>query len=381
MHRQITHQNIRTEIQSAVKDAGFIGRCVYFEEPYDYEVYCSDPGCSKHIIKFLEPYYKWDYQKNISARETFRIKASIKPDLVFWAKSYFTDGEKVAVKLPTLSRFDTYSRKKSDEKTAIYWIEDTDTYILIEKEEIFIVAANEKGLNINVIRVIRDTTQLKFQNNGGVFFHSTAFCDAANGVVIMGDKGAGKTTLLFKYIMNYNFQTVSLDRSFLYQNDTGISLYGWPNSLNLGMGTIRANSDQPEMQQLLSQGNEQKYKDFDTEFQWNDKDKIHLNPYEVSFLRRQDQACLRAIIFASFEKSGKEAVKQITDQRLSALLEENCYSPYDPNFKNWHELVTIEKICHKYKENIVQSIINTVPCYEMIYNADTIPENLLAIND
>lgn len=364
--------DIRDKIKTTFEGIGFLGTFIYFNDQTKFNLYCNEDACSRHIRKFLEPYYSFTKEQPSDESNCFNIKAVIAPSIVAEVKEFVQDGERVAVKLPTLKRFDTYSRKKTDGVIQIFWVEDANSVFMLEDNNIYVVAVNEGGLNINAIRIIRDITQLNYQNNGGIFFHATAFSKNNDGVAILGDKGSGKTTLLFRYILENGYHTLSLDRMFLKLNNSEVDIMGWPNSLNLGLGTIRAFCNIPSMNELLNQNNEERYKAFDSVFQWKDKDKIHLNPYEVEFIKRQGSSKLKAILFPTFIAEGEASTRRLGREEIINKLDESCFSPYDPNFKNWHSLVNVkEEECRENIEELYNFIIQNIPCYEMYYTPES----------
>jgi hypothetical protein len=205
-----------------------------------------------------------------------------------------------------------------------------------ERKKIFLLSDDLDRLERAVSRVIRSTQKIIIENKAnGIFFHASG-CKINNKILLfIGSKGSGKTTLLLEGIIHENGSELSRDRVFLFLKDNCLKVRGWPNLYNIDGGTIKRFS------RLEASVKQQRYMKLFQPASLPEQSKeikYHFKgPDLLPNLDINTEGVPDFIIFPKISPGTKmNRIKPLTQARMKNLFLDNCFSPHDPNYINWH---------------------------------------------
>lgn len=176
----------------------------------------------------------------------------------------------------------------------------------------------------DTIRISRDLAKLHVeQRHAGILLHSAAVVSpSGHGLLLLGDKGSGKTTVMLELIYTHGYREVSRDRTFVVSGAGGRWLAcGFPNYYNLTARTIR---NFGKTRHLLSKALDQ-LDDRDLD-QVNEKWQCLPDDIGIDKSMRVPRCELHKIICL-----------ETAEADVNDVLSANCFSPFDPNYPNWHD--------------------------------------------
>ncbi len=174
-------------------------------------------------------------------------------------------------------------------------------------------------------RVIRDILRATVQDGcAGVMYHAAAV-ESPSGAVVMliGSKGAGKTTLSLKLVCEHGFTEISRDKVFLQETGGELLVHGWPTHYNLTARSLKEFDITRKYlpPHLHGRG------DSDLE---GLKQKIQLGPESLPIERRAPRGLLTHVCFLLPDRAPFD---------VDEALAENCLSPHDPLYSDWHRWI------------------------------------------
>ena len=127
---------------------------------------------------------------------------------------------------------------------------------------LYLEKTNENEI-IFLKRVISDLINRLFEQNKGIFLHSSSIVDSNNSIIFIGDKGSGKTTTLLNILDKNNVGYSSNERTGIIKVKDQILTYGNTSRINIRANTLKVNeslrrklSDSIDMSKYLKYSNQ-----------------------------------------------------------------------------------------------------------------------------
>jgi len=301
----------------------------------DYELLYRD------IESFFSPHFILKYKKKLNPRDYNVIIFAGKLTPFSYVKEFMNHLEiekEIKMHYSKKSYFSASGRQFEYNGVKLVYDKDNEVLYLVDKgrKKIYILSDKIDRLERAVSRVIRSTQKIIIENEAdGIFFHASG-CKINNKTILfIGSKGSGKTTLLLEGIIHENGSELSRDRVFFFLKNNHLKVRGWPNLYNIDRGTIKRF---PRLEDSIKQ---QKYLKL---FQ---PASLHEQSKEIKFhfkgpdlfpdLEINTEGVPDLILFAKISPGiKKNRIKSLTQARLKGLFLDNCFSPHDPNYINWH---------------------------------------------
>lgn len=246
---------------------------------------------------------------------------------------------------------------------------NTNTIFMMNKELHLIYVFNDSidFLMEDTFHAIRSLLPRVGENNNYSIFHSAGLIFKGKGVMVVGESGKGKTTT-FLDLLKSGGTPLSNDRVMINSNfKDHLVMDTWPSFINTSIGTI---NKFPELHHLYDTS-----EIHDLHELWNSKKKIPIEPSDFKRLFNKEFTISHKIDLILFPelspKTIKSSLESISKNDMKNLLLESCYSPDDPAYFNWHNMIDLMR--DDLKENsskIINTLLESVPAYKLCGGVD-----------
>lgn len=302
----------------------------------------ADCNVIKEINKLLSDYYV-EYSEECAPD----FKVSIKEEKYKNLNDVLQYGEKITIHNSKKPEVHEEGLKYDNGMTRTVFNKTTKSIYLINylTNCIIIYNTNRESLYKDGVRVIRDMVKFHVENkNCSALFHAATVEKNGKGILLVGTKGSGKTTISLKLIFEHGFNEVSRDRTFIYNNNGNIKLWGWPNYYNL---TLRTMKTFKQTENLIPE----KFKNFNCEELQKVSKKIQLLPHDIGINKTIRTVSLDNLVILVNKN-------QNSNTDIMEAFAENWYTPNDLNYPVWMGLFSNPNIINN-NNNILLNLLKT----------------------
>lgn len=152
-------------------------------------------------------------------------------------------GEDFYIRKSASPFFTIPSKRLSKGDTDYFYCEHVRTLLAMDAREkhIRVVtdehAANE-AFDLLLIELIRDLVIKHEEQNGVIVVHASCAYKNGQALLITGPKGSGKTTTIMELVHRFDYQLMSGDKAFLFEQAGRLMVSGWPDYPHIGLGTL-----------------------------------------------------------------------------------------------------------------------------------------------
>ena len=208
-------------------------------------------------------------------------------------------------------------RVRVNETGSVIRIDDRTRLVQIKNPDSVLLA--KEGL-----RVARDVLKALVESQArAAMFHAAVVADVdGHGIALIGSKGAGKTTISLDLLLRHGLIEISRDRCYFEMESGELVAHGWPSYYNLTPRTLATfNETRPLLPPSLRGLSE---------------DQLDRQPGKTLFLASdlgvsRKRPCTVIDLVFVLQKPDTQPPVSVED-----ILDRNCFSPHDPNFRNWH---------------------------------------------
>lgn len=192
------------------------------------------------------------------------------------------------------------------------------------------------------LRAMREVMLRTLENQGGCFAHSAGVAVEGTGCLFVGGNGSGKTSAMWHMVLQ-GAEYVSNDRCVLLHDAGRVSVYAYPMSIRLGMGTVSSSGTALALRGRRLQRSQpaglwaqRVESNDDARANWGNRDKLEVTPRELSGLTGAGvslEGTADALVFPRLELgAGPVRLSEVPDGFAERLLRENLREPVDEDF-------------------------------------------------
>ncbi len=268
-----------------------------------------------------------------------------------------------------------------------YVYEDSNKYasefiLEVNNRNMYIYAHKGKSDYKTLARIIREIATRDLEDNGYATFHASCADINGSGVLVIGNPGAGKSTLCLSLCKFQKARFVANDRVFIKKESEELSVVPFSFATKINKGTLKTLEINEEEYGgwELSEPIPSTDTDWDT---YNGEYKMQLYVDELKKYIDIDSVShtkLRLIVIPNIN-SGNGVLK-IEPKYDMNVIKENCYSIYDPDFKDdWLGLRMKNK---NIIDKSAEDVMNKMDCLKILhieYSFDRIKDVCRIINE
>ncbi|WP_152656269.1 hypothetical protein [Oceanobacillus sp. CFH 90083] len=325
-------------------------KIIYFAG-FNFEVQSDSEEVIKEIDEYVSPLEVCDSKLPMNR---FYVKFAISPDIEREIREFC---EKNGVEITARTDV-TYLKAKTNGFVFYASYKNLEPFVIVVKNKTFVIIGADKTIaSIRApLRIIREVSLRQLENQGGCFVHSAAvaFNNGQDAFLITGDGGAGKSTLMWYLVKYLGADFITNDRAITLQSKDGISIYGWPMCLRLGLGTVNATMDINKLRnytfhrpQVKGLWNQQVEDNENAKLNWGNDDKLEITPKEacdITGTTIRSKSLVKGLFFPRLQiGSGKIRISPIEDTQVVRILNDNLREPVDEDYgRGWLDQRTVE---------------------------------------